>query len=455
MKKVITINIVFIITTTLPKYLSAEATSDNDNAFDGYLVKFSEYMMVMAKESGERDAEYVLPNVYKIDDLSMVEDYIKSGLVEYFEPNYYVSLFDSPDEAILGWAYESMNAASAEDLGLNGTGINIAVIDSGVALTSPDLQDANIALGYDYINATDVMEDTLGHGTLVTQMIAGDADDIGVTGIARNATIIPLRCFTSRDDATLANLARALTDAVEVYGCSVINMSWGTTANSSTLYSAIKTAYDAGAILVAAAGNVTSEVPQGSLIYPAAYDEVIGVGSVNSTMEVSSFSQQTAAVYVCAPGANVCEGSSGTSFASPCVAGVAALVSQINPGISPIGFQLLLEERTIDLGLQGYDAAYGYGFVRLDQLFGQTWYQINMLGKGLGINGWMRHVGGGTIMTALYDSGNRMVCVKSISSQQDVSGFDFSLNADYVSYIKLFQLDNEYKPVGDAEILVE
>ena len=354
MKKIIVfVWSVFLLTQALPVSASC-ADFREDAEYDGYLVALADG--AAAPDAGEWEA--VLPGVIRTDDLSLARKLLADGVAEYVETNDVVRLFDTDAPRVQdGWVYEAANAACAEELGLSGAAVRIAVIDSGVDRENGDLRCAVIEAGYDYLaESGKTMRDDVGHGTQVVQMIAADRNDRGGTGIARGAVIVPLRCFGESDSLKAAGLARAIYEAVDKYDCDIINMSWGLKTDNRTLHEAVRYAYERGCILVAAAGNVSVGDPQGTVFYPAAYDEVIGVGAVTRTGDISAYSQQTAAVSVCAPGEAVpvwLNGeyvNTGTSFAAPCVSAMLALARERLPSLDGAAARLLVRERAVDRG---------------------------------------------------------------------------------------------------------
>ncbi len=404
--------------------------------FDGYLVRISRDVPMLFSEDQE-GVDYVLPGLYKMDDSAFVERLLESGLAERAEPNYIIRLFDYDLRAVdtsTSWTDVLMQTNYAAELGLDGTGVRVAVIDSGLYAENLNLQEANIDAGYDYVeDSADTMSDGLGHGTKVTQMIVGDGRDGTVRGAAPEATIVPLRCFNDSGAAATADLLRAMSDAVNVYDCDVVNMSWGFTVPSDELLEAVQAINDAGAIAVAAAGNVDSSagMPQGTLSYPAAYEQTIGIGSVDHTLTVAGSSQQTAAVYACAPGAGVIfyntsgtlVRSSGTSFAAPCVAGAAALLKQLQPSMTTAAFCELIAERAVDLGEAGYDTAYGHGFVQMDKLLEKSWMFASN-----GAAGWLRN-DGSTLVKAMYETSGRMAGASFTRTEKSIEAFAESLGS--------------------------
>lgn len=415
MKK--TLLLLLVTTCALMTFASAE--------FDGYLVRLNSAPPMLFSEGANGGMEYVAPGLYKVADEAAVEALRESGLLEYARENTIIELFDTTEEEetvdiTRSWANLVMKTAYTTDLGLTGKGVRVAIIDSGVNLDNPNLQDADIAAGYDYVtDSAATMTDESGHGTNVTQMIVGDGVYSAVRGIAPEATVVPLRCFYVNEKGTgvaeTADLIAAMYAAVDVYDCDVVNISWGFNTNFEDLQDAVDHIEEAGAVLVAAVGNATTTSPQGTVIYPAAYENAVGVGSVDSTYKVASSSQQTAAVDACAPGVSIkfmkeikdkkiyYGISSGTSFAAPCVAGAAALIRQLQPEFSTASFRALIADRAVDLGAEGYDTAYGHGFVRMDKLLEKSW----MFGDG-GATGWLRN-DGSTLVKATYEVSGKML----------------------------------------------
>ena len=313
------------------------------------------------------------------------------------------------------------------------------------------------------------MADDIGHGTKVAQMIVGADNGLGTTGIARGAAIVPLKCFASGQNTSVEELVSAINAAVDDYKCTVINMSWCIPGSSQTLSDAIDHAVSKGAVCVAAVGN-TNNIPQGTVTYPAAYDNVIGVGSVDAEKLVASTSIQSSAVDVCAPGsgltfvdtgtgANEAKTSGGTSFASPCVAAAAALIKQANPQLTNGDVTALFEGRAEDLGDSGRDDKYGYGFVGLDKVLADSWFHKSVNTDGtLSVRGF--HIGGASLQSGetqtfavMYASTGRMEAVQAVTQSAGTSGMniDFSSATDGAE-VKLFYLDSSYAPVQLADI---
>ena len=150
----------------------------------------------------------------------------------------------------------------------------------------------------------------------------------------------------------------------------VINMSFGTSSDVQSLHDAVRAAYDAGIVQVAAAGNEYG----GSVLYPAAYDEVIAVSATDQSDEIADFSSVGPEVELSAPGVDIpstwkgggYETASGTSMAAPHVTGAAALV--ISSGTTGVdNVRSKLQTTADDLGDPGRDELYGYGLVDAEE----------------------------------------------------------------------------------------
>lgn len=432
---------------------AALTEAEEDAGPGGYLVGLAEGAEETLIPDGRWEA--VFPGVICTDDPDFARALLADGLAEYVEEDGAAYLFDTETAPVKdGWVYEAVDAAYADTLGLSGEGVRVAVIDSGVDLTNADLQNANIEIGYDYLRGTGKrMRDTMGHGTEVAQMIAADRNEKGSTGIARGVTIVPLLCYDERWSPVSA-LVHAIWDAVDVYHCDIINMSWGTSTDYKTLHEALQYAYESGCILVAAAGNVSYVEPQGTLSYPAAYDEVIGVGSVAPTMDISTFSQQTSAVYVCAPGDEVPvwingreKTTSGTSFASPCVAAMLALAKERMPSLTMEEAWQLLQDRAVDRGKAGYDKVFGYGTIDVRSLLAPSWGCCRQEGDATILYGWLRT--DCRNMAALYTQNGQLVACISLPEQEESDILCYELpQVTGELRCKVFSLDGNYRPTG-------
>jgi len=213
-----------------------------------------------------------------------------------------------------------------------GNGITVCVVDTGIQPNHPDLA-ANILGGENFILKKGVVQpanwaDDNGHGTHVAGTIAALDNGIGVVGVAPEAKLFAVKVLNSRGSGYLSDVAEGIRSCV-THGSRVINMSLGSSSGSSLLADAVAYAKSAGVITVAAAGNES-----GAVSYPGKYPEVIAVSAVDSNLNFAYFSNYGPEIAFTAPGVSVLSttnGSryatfSGTSMASPHVAGVAALM---------------------------------------------------------------------------------------------------------------------------------
>src|SRR5205085_760750 len=151
------------------------------------------------------------------------------------------------------------------------------------------------------------------------------------------------------------------------HGARIINLSLGGPSTSSSLQSAINYAWSKNIVIVAAAGNAGNSTPE----YPAACSNVVAVSATDSNDALASFSSYGSDVALSAPGVNITTTTmdggygtvSGTSFSSPIVSGLVALMATINPQLSNAQLVDLLKKNTDDLGAAGYDTYFGYGRV--------------------------------------------------------------------------------------------
>lgn len=341
-----------------------------------YLVKFRAGFRpdVFAYNLKEVNAERGIYSSENPEDLTPIEEYITcishNREVTLIESKMPIVPFSVPEDTLYQhqWQLQLIHADSAWDLESYGNDIRVAVIDSG-CYAHDDLKN-NLLQGKNYIEGTTDVTDNNGHGTHVSGIIAAEMNNVGIAGVAPKAKIVPLKCFDPSQKTYVDDVLDAIYDAVDVYGCKVINMSWGMPGGDPLLKEALDYAYEKGVILVASVGNEGTDV----LYYPAAYDNVIGVGSVDENKEKSYFSQYNTSVTVVASGEWVkstykdgtYQEMIGTSQAAPMITGIAAAVLSMNEKMTPAAFKELLVETAEDLGTEGYDTRFGYGLADED-----------------------------------------------------------------------------------------
>ena len=336
-----------------------------------YIVYFNDSVVSLYAEDGK---DYALMNE---EELSASID---EGIVEFYEENTWVYLYEEevfdPKQATYKWDVNMLKADYAFDRGYSGSGVRVAVIDSGCKETG-DLYD-NILEGYNLVDKTTDTSDAVGHGTMVSSQIAAEYNSVGFRGVAPFAKIIPLKIFDQEKKAKVSLLADAIKMAVDDFDCDIINMSLGGSNDSETLKAAVKYAASKNVLMVAASGNNGTS----SYSYPAAYPEVIGVGAVDSAKKVCDYSQYNDGVDVCAPGGSEDKGliyslspsgndkylkSKGTSFAAPLITGIAAIFRGLDSDFTHEEFKEIIIEASVDLGDEGYDVYYGYGLADIEK----------------------------------------------------------------------------------------
>lgn len=249
-----------------------------------------------------------------------------------------------------------------------GAGVKIALIDTGVFAEHASLRNAKISR-IDVAGGTPDTAESLAHGTAVASLIAGNGEN-GVFGMAANAEILAVRVFDGDGNATAFELARGIIAAADA-GARVINVSAGLDADAAVLRAAATYARDAGATLVAAAGNEGAS----ALSFPAGYAGVVSVGAVDGANASAPFSNVGETLSVVAPGvavtaagttdANAVSAFSGTSAAAPLVAGTLAAALADSAGTLDAS---ALEATADDFGAPGRDAEYGAGLVNFERL---------------------------------------------------------------------------------------
>lgn len=299
-----------------------------------------------------------IKGVKRVDDDVMVEALGKTPAV--------------PPAQSLPWGVDRIEADLVWGTSI-GVGVKVAVVDTGIDLTHPDLA-ANIKGGYNAINPLKSANDDNGHGTHVAGIIAATNNKIGVVGVGPQINLYAVKVLGRSGSGYLSDIIEGLDWAVG-NSMQVVNMSLGTSSNVQSFHDAVIHAKAAGITFVAAAGN-----SGGSVGYPAAYPEVIAVSATDKNNVIASWSSRGLEVDLAAPGVNIYstyKGQtyatlSGTSMASPHVAGVAALVLTTIPGAydldadgvwDPQEVQNKLEATATDLGSAGYDNLYGAGLV--------------------------------------------------------------------------------------------
>jgi len=291
---------------------------------------------------------------------SNVEDLKTNDQVDSVETDIPVKMFADT----IDWGITRVGASEVWDYA-SGDGISVAIIDTGIQLNHPDL-NVNILSGYDFVNNDTSANDDNGHGTHVAGIVASTLNESGNVGSSYSANLLPVKALNESGYGYLSDVAKAIYYATD-NGARVINMSLGTTYDSDTLKQAVQYAAAKGVLLVAAAGNDSGS----PCSYPAAYSSVICVVATDQENKLASFSNIGGEL--AAPGVSnystYINSSytklSGTSMASPHVAGSAALLMSLCTDCSISEIRDVLRNTAVDLGTEDYDIIFGYGLVNL------------------------------------------------------------------------------------------
>ncbi|RWZ59076.1 alkaline serine protease [Halobacillus fulvus] len=274
---------------------------------------------------------------------------------------------------VRNWGYDVLGARTSKQLGLTGDGIKIAVIDTGVNTSHPDLK---IAGGVTFVEDTTTYEDENGHGTHVTGVINAQNNNIGTIGVAPEAEIYAVKALDRGGIGNESDVMAGVQWAID-HDIDIINLSLTAPYASENLKEIINKAHQNGIHIVAASGNDRDGSGQitNDVMYPGRYENTLSVGAVTEDLKRASFSYQGKSLDAVAPGEQIYstyiqqnESSygylSGTSMASPYVAGSIALYKQLYPDYTKAEIENLLIDHAIDLGPKGKDEAYGYGLVK-------------------------------------------------------------------------------------------
>ena len=300
------------------------------------------------------------------------------SIVGWYEPDRTLHVFETPNDPLLPrqWAYDKLRFAKAWTRATGAASpVIVGVVDTGIEPTHPDLE-GRLVPGRDFVFQDDSPVDEHGHGTGVSGVIAANTDNReGIAGMSWGAKIMPLQACSANGACSIFGVAQAIVWAT-AHGADVVNLSLGGAMPSCarTLQAAAAVASARDVLLGAASGN---SAQQGNPTnYPSACDGFMAVGATNYFDEWATFSGYGAHVSVGAPGAAImttwasatsAPGTrgyaivDGTSFSSPHVAGLAALLLSQHPEWTAGQVRVRIEETALDLGPEGHDPWFGHG----------------------------------------------------------------------------------------------
>ncbi|WP_455281260.1 S8 family peptidase [[Eubacterium] cellulosolvens] len=325
-------------------------------------------------------------HIDQIDDLSLNPE------IEYIAQDLPIKT----TQQITPWGIERIGTLPVQAEGKKGSGINIAILDTGIDTDHPDLL---YVFGFDF---SDLLmddadpEDFSGHGTHIAGIIAAQNNDIGVFGIATDVNLYILKVFTDDGEGRYSSAVEAIewcmgtyTDATEGNEIHIISMSWGSEVDLGDpgIEPWINQAYNQGIILVGSAGNDGNSTGTGdNIIYPARYENVIAVSATNEEDQRPTFSSTGPAIELTAPGVNIISTFidgyatlAGTSMSCAHVSGSIALLlnsdvpteydANTNGKWDPAEVRNILHDTAEDIGQEGKDQQFGHGLININQVY--------------------------------------------------------------------------------------
>jgi len=256
--------------------------------------------------------------------------YSSESAVEYAEPDAEAQATETPNDPgfSLEWGMSKIQAPAAWSISHGSSSVAVAILDTGISATHPDL--AGKVVQQVNFSSSATLDDVFGHGTHVAGIAAAVTNNgLGVAGLGWNTSLMNVKVLGDNGFGSYSAIAQGITWAAD-NGAQVVNMSLSGTTASSTLERAVNYAWSRGVVVAAAAGNNGSSTP----VYPAYYANAIAVAATDSVDHLASFSDFGSWVDVAAPGVNIYSTYpgggyaylSGTSMAAPYVAGEAALL---------------------------------------------------------------------------------------------------------------------------------
>ncbi|MBI2774120.1 MAG: S8 family serine peptidase [Chloroflexi bacterium] len=310
-----------------------------------------------------------------------------------FEPNdtYWAT---DPYTSLGQWGLRKAFVDKAWDTVRGSANVTVAILDTGVDGTHPDLVGALVP-GTTFVVqpssecAVGTTSDDNSHGTHVAGVVGATGNNgTGIAGVAFGVRIMPLKVLDCTGQGNLSDVANGMIWAVD-HGARIVNLSLGSAFDSPTLRSAVTYATQRNVLVVSAVGNCGTSGDRctslNELQYPAAYPEVLAVGATDTDDSVAFFSSRNSTTDVTAPGRRIVSTTptyqtylsrstsnpatltyasfSGTSQAAPLVAGVAALIWSADPSLTATQVYSRITSTADDLGAPGRDDGYGFGRV--------------------------------------------------------------------------------------------
>jgi len=265
------------------------------------------------------------------------------------------------------WNQEMIGTFDAWDEGVTGQGVKVAVLDTGF---NRDHNDISFTGGHSVFESSNWYEDHDGHGTHVAGIIGANQNS-PAAGTAPGVELYGVKIYDKEETTSISNLLNGLNWAID-NNMDIISLSSGYENENPAVHAVIKLAESSGILVVAASGNI-KDSSNTDVDFPAAHSEVIAVSNLDSNRSIVSDSKRGEQNELAAPGLQILglgidgpdsfRTMSGTSQATPHVAGIAALLMQKYPEESAAQIRARMAEKARDLGEEGRDPIYGYGLV--------------------------------------------------------------------------------------------
>ena len=346
------------------------------------------------------------------------------------------------------WGVEKINAPQVWDLiyngtNINGTGVNVSIIDTGINYSHPDLAD-NYLFGIDYVNNdTDPMDDNW-HGTHVAGIVAGTGVDGTKTGVAPGSNLFGVKVLNADGNGSYSDVIAGVQWSID-NGADIVSLSLGG-PHYSSMTTMVNNAIAAGVLPVIAAGNSGSNAS--TIECPGDEFYATTVGSTDSSDTIAPSSSRGPVTWidgtytkpdVTAPGVNIISTShpggyitkSGTSMATPHVSGAAALILQAYPDMTPLEVRQLLEDTAVDLGTAGKDNTYGSGRIDVFEAIA-TYPQVSNI----------------TITPDLTNI-NSTINATISDTRRNISYADFYIDADTANATLLTAIDGNFNETSE------
>jgi subtilisin family serine protease len=321
---------------------------------------------------------HLIPAVVATLPEPAIEALLKNPNVAYIQLDHYrqrinpgIQVKPPPPEETLPWGVDRIDADLAWST-TKGTGVKVAIVDTGIDMDHPDLA-ANIKGGFNALaprgkyKDPNNFDDDNGHGSHCAGIVAAIDNEIGVIGVAPEAWLYGVKVLDGAGFGYDSDIIEGIEWCVD-NSMQVCSMSFGGYEDDQAFRAAIDAAWNAGIVMVAAAGNDGYEEPD---LLPAGYPTAIAISAMDSDDSIVWWSNYGDEIELAAPGVSIYScykrggytTMSGTSMACPHVSGVAALVLAVHPSYTNDQVRQTLWNTAEDLGASGWDPYYGYGLV--------------------------------------------------------------------------------------------